>query len=122
MPKTLLIVDDEASMRRLYSRVFSCEGYSCTLTGSLSEAKNLLGSNSYDLLITDIQLGDGSGLELIELAKTFSGTKTIMISGAFELADLRFMASQHDVPAYFGKPFRVDDLLDAVEDLLERRG
>lgn len=118
MPKNLLIVDDQASMLRIYARVFSCEGYTYTLAKNLAEAKDLLLANFYDLLITDIQLGDGSGLELIDLAKKSGGTKAIMVSGAFELADLSFMARQHKVPVYFEKPFKVDDLLGAVEELL----
>ena len=121
MPGKLLIVDDENSMRRLYSRMFKNANYSLTLAGSLAEARGLMSANTYDLLITDLQLGDGSGMELVRQANDTGATRTIIISGAFALDDLRSMAMQYGVPAFFCKPFPTDGLLDTVARLLRER-
>lgn len=118
MPKKLLIVEDEASMRGFYSRLFSCGPYSFTLAGTLAEAKGLMSENSYDLLITDMELGDGCGTELVDLANGTGGTKSIIISGSYEPPELRALAMNHGAHVCFSKPFNTEDLLKAVTGLL----
>lgn len=118
MSKKVLVVDDQASMLKLYSRLLSGTRHSFTLAGSFTEAKGLLSANAYDLVITDLQLGDGSGLELIALANGAGCPRTMMVSGAFDPDELEFMALRHGVPAFFCKPFNADTLLKTVERLL----
>lgn len=122
MPQKLLIVDDEDSMCRFYARMFSGTPYSFTLAMSLAGAKALMSANAYDLLITDIQLPDGNGIELVKLANLSGGTRTIIVSGAYDHAELRTMADTHNVPVCFSKPFPTDDLLAAVAGLLAMAG
>ena len=119
MAKTLLIVDDEASMRKLYSRVFSSGGYAVSVAASLAEAIELTAANAFDLIITDFNLGDGKGTELIrELKKNGRPAKAVLISGSLTSEELLKTAAQHGIQACFGKPFNSEELIRTVSTLL----
>ncbi|OGR67135.1 MAG: hypothetical protein A2081_04895 [Elusimicrobia bacterium GWC2_61_19] len=91
-----------------------------TLAAGTGEARALMALNSYDLLITDMDLGDGFGTELIEIAYAGadSRTKVIMVTGSLEEPELRDVAAKYRLPGYFGKPFSVDALLTTVRNVL----
>lgn len=120
MAKSLLIVDDEQSMRRLYCRIFSGEGYDFTLAGNLAEAKDLLLTRNYDLVITDLILGDGAGTELIALAAgAASGPDVILVSGAIEAWEAPLFIEKYKLKHCFIKPFATGALVLAVKRLLD---
>jgi two-component system chemotaxis response regulator CheY len=119
MAKTLLIVDDEASMRKLYSRVFSSGGYAVSMAASLAEAMELAAANAFDLIITDFNLGDGEGTELIrELKKSGRPAKVVLISGSLTGEELLETAARHGIQACFEKPFNSEELIRTVSALL----
>jgi two-component system, NtrC family, response regulator HydG len=80
-------------------------GYGVDVADTLAQARVLLGSACYDLIITDYRLPDGRGIEIADTAKAM-GTKTVVITGfAFEGTDeLR----RHE---YLMKPVRPSELL-----------
>jgi CheY-like chemotaxis protein len=61
----ILIVDDEAGMQRLLSRVLERQGYAATPVGSAAAALQLIASENFDLVVTDIQMPEMDGLELL---------------------------------------------------------
>lgn len=117
MLKKILIVDDEESMRLLYTRVFSGAEYSFTLAASLAEARALINAASYDMLITDLILGDGHGTELIELAQGKDArTKAIIVSGAIGPGEILEFSEKYGLCGCFCKPFDIASLLRAVKN------
>lgn len=117
MLKKILIVDDEESMRLLYTRVFSVAEYSFTLAASLAEARALVNAASYDILITDLILKDGHGTELIELARgKDAGTKAIIVSGAIGPLEMLVYSEKYRLSGCFCKPFNIKALLRAVKN------
>lgn len=120
MPKRILAVDDEKSLRDLLLLAFSDYDYHVTVAGGVAEARELLSSNSYDLLITDLILADGAGTELVEFSAGRCGAaKSIMISGAVEPCEMPFFVEKYKLEGFFAKPFRIDDLLGKVRELLD---
>lgn len=120
MPASILIADDDAVMLGLYSRMFAGKGYSISMAASFTEASGLLGSKDYDLLITDFMFNDGVGTELIRLfhekkRKAKAAARSVMVTG-YPAAPGR--ARCPDVSAYFEKPFKIEDLLKTVRDVL----
>ena len=120
MPKRILIVEDDESLRRVYARLFDGIGYALTMASGTGEAMALLASGAYDLMITDYELGDGKGTELIEMvrAKVDGGGSIIMVSGSLETAELNSMAEQYRLAGCFPKPFSLEVLLNKVSEAL----
>ncbi|OGR41237.1 MAG: hypothetical protein A2X35_07520 [Elusimicrobia bacterium GWA2_61_42] len=120
MPKTILAVDDEESLLRLYERALSDRGYMITLANGTTRARALMGANSYDLLITDLMLGDGSGTELIELAAAGNGkTKCILITGSVKHCEMPLFAEKYGLKGFFEKPFSIEALQGLVKEILQ---
>lgn len=62
----LLVIDDEGDIRHLYAAELEDEGHKVATAGSCEEALALLRSQSFDLVVLDIQLDHESGLELLQ--------------------------------------------------------
>ncbi|RLC22412.1 MAG: sigma-54-dependent Fis family transcriptional regulator, partial [Deltaproteobacteria bacterium] len=65
----ILVVDDETSMREFLSVLLSKEGYKVSDAKNGKQALNMIQKNNYDLILTDIRLGDITGLEVLREAK-----------------------------------------------------
>ena len=77
----LLIVDDEASLRDLLAVVFEGEGGKVETAGSLAEARAALQKSEPDLILCDLMLPDGSGIDLLRDAKEkYPSIAVIMIT------------------------------------------
>jgi len=74
----ILVVDDETSMREFLDVLLSKEGYKVSQARNGKQALKMIQKNSYDLILTDIRLGDITGLEVLKKAKT-ANTDTIVI-------------------------------------------
>ena len=113
MGKTILIVEDDNQVRRLYAKVLGGEGYQLTLAECVADGCSLLARGSYDLVITDFQLGDGTGAAVMEAAR---GIKTILITGSVQRDELEALARRYDLAAYFEKPFLLQALLSKIRE------
>ncbi|MEP7282949.1 MAG: sigma-54 dependent transcriptional regulator [Rubrivivax sp.] len=100
----LLVVDDEPDLRTLYELTLVREGYDVECAGSLTEAWALLVLQPYDLVISDMRLPDGMGLELLarlEAARRPERTIVITAYGSPENAVEALKAGAYD---YLTKP------------------
>lgn len=112
MPKRVLIADDDKSVLKLYARLFSGENYIITMADSFAGAANLIESNSYDLLITDLMLQDGLGTELIRLFnKKRAGAKSLLVTGS---PDADAILKGTGITEYIEKPFKVEGFMALV--------
>lgn len=118
----VLIVDDEAQVRRLMGRILSGDGYRCALAGSVSEARELLEAERFQLAICDISLGAAvSGLDLAaEIRASCPGTAILMATAKNEPA-LAALATDIGAYGYMVKPFTADELRIDVANALYRR-
>ncbi|MBQ9578720.1 MAG: sigma-54-dependent Fis family transcriptional regulator [Ottowia sp.] len=77
----VLVVDDEPDLRNLYELSLVREGYQILSAGSVAEARALLAEQSFDVLITDMNLPDGQGLELLhDIARGQRRERSIVIT------------------------------------------
>ena len=65
----ILIVDDELSMRELLQIFFEGDGYTTTAVGSAEEALQVLSGEQFDLIISDLNMSNMSGLDLLKIVK-----------------------------------------------------
>ena len=112
----LLVVDDEPDLRTLYELTLLREGYDVESAGTLEEGWSLLqerGAGGFQLVITDMRLPDGSGLDLLRrLEETGRGEKAVVITAygsaenaveALKAALLAHPANPHAVAASFAE-------------------
>jgi two-component system nitrogen regulation response regulator GlnG len=118
MPKCILVADDDKAMLNIYTRLFCGTGYTISLASSFSEAARLIHAGDYDLLITDLVLGDGLGTELIKLfEKKRAGARSLLVTGS--VAEL----PPEQLPkVYFEKPFNFEVFMAAVTAALAGPG
>jgi two-component system response regulator PilR (NtrC family) len=119
-PPSLLVVDDEPDLRTLYELTLLREGYDIDTAGSVEEALGLLESRSYSLLITDMRLPDGTGLDLLRrLEQSGRGEKAIVITayGSAENAVEALKAGAYD---YLTKPVDLKQFRAVVASALGR--
>ncbi len=117
----ILIVDDELSMQEFLEIFFRREGYDVMTASDVTSATLCLESDDYDLLISDMQMPDGSGLDLLRVIREKSlDTLTIMIT-AFATTDSAITAMKEGAYDYITKPFKVDEIRLVVEKALEKK-
>jgi DNA-binding response OmpR family regulator/DNA-binding CsgD family transcriptional regulator len=108
--KRILFVDDEEEIRFLMDNVLRSAGYEVDTVETASDARSHVASRSYDLVIADNRLGDGSGITIANEAAG-RGMKTVIISG-YAISLSATDAASHEI---LMKPFRPAELLEAVE-------
>lgn len=85
---TILIIDDEEGLRRLLARVISLEGYSVIEAPSLKEARKKLAKEPVDIVLCDVRLPDGNGVEFTaELRNQYRNTEVILLTAYGDIAD-----------------------------------
>jgi DNA-binding NtrC family response regulator len=83
--KKILIVDDEANIRRLYRDELSDAGYQVVCAASWEEARAALGQERFDLVTLDIRMGDGpDGIEALRLIKDMQPGLPVVLVTAYE--------------------------------------
>jgi PAS domain S-box-containing protein len=116
----ILVVDDHADTVRVISALLERAGHRVVQAINLRSARDAALAESFDLLLCDIGLADGSGLDLMrELAST--GLRGVALSGFATAADI---ASSLDAGfiAHLTKPVRWDELIRQIEDATARPG
>ena len=107
----ILLVEDEYNVRVLLEHVLIDAGYEVDSAATVAEAKSLLASVHYDLLLADGRLPDGTGMMLADQAEE-GGIKALIITGyAFQLAEL----GRYE---FLMKPVRPAELVGAIERIL----
>src|SRR5436853_1028191 len=80
--RTVLLVEDHETTRITLSGVIEREGFKVTATASAGAAREKLRDEEFDLVVTDMRLPDGDGMELLDEAKRLSpGTPVILVTG-----------------------------------------
>ena len=117
----ILVADDERSMRELLSIVLKREGYDVVLAENGRQAIAELEHRPIDLLISDIQMPDMNGVEVLRAAKQINQDLAGIMVTAFASAETAIEALRMGAYDYIHKPFNVDELKIVVRNALERR-
>jgi two-component system KDP operon response regulator KdpE len=117
--QNILVVDDEAPMRRLLSSNLRASGYAVRSAADGSEALKLLEEHPFDLLLLDINIPGPNGLQVLAQARRATGVPVIMVSGRGRERD-KVEALDLGADDYLSKPFGVGELLARVNALLRR--
>jgi two-component system, NtrC family, nitrogen regulation response regulator GlnG len=117
----ILVVDDDDAIRVVISEALRREGHEVVTAANLSERKAALSQFDPDILITDVMLPDGNGLDGIpDLLAAKPGLPVIVLSAQNTLTTA-VRATEQGAFEYLPKPFDLDELCRAVADGLKRR-
>jgi PAS domain S-box-containing protein len=117
----ILIVDDEASVRKLVRTILGKEGYGCHVATDAEEARSLLREHPFDLVLCDIMMPGESGLSLIRhVSEAFPDTGIVMVT-AMDDPETAESALGFGVYGYVVKPFEPSQILISTVNALKRR-
>lgn len=116
----ILVVDDEAPVRRTLSRVLGSFGYECGLAGSVAEAREQLGSSSFDIVICDLRMPGESGMALVEELERNGTEIAVLMATGEDDPQIAHAATERGVDGYLIKPFSSNELLINVDCALEQ--
>jgi two-component system response regulator PilR (NtrC family) len=121
-PFSLLVVDDEPDLRTLYELTLLREGYDIDTAGSVEEALGHLGRRNYSLLITDMRLPDGTGLDLLHRLEEVGRREKAIVITAYGSAENAVEALKAGAYDYLTKPVDLRQFRSAVASALGRGG
>jgi len=104
----ILVVEDNASIRTLMQRVLKEQGHIITVAGTLKDAKAQIMNNDFDIVLTDSDLPDGDGVELVSMAKC-----RVIVSSGYSKDSLAIKKDFEFLP----KPFTIRELSDIVQSV-----
>ena len=117
----VLVVDDEESVVVTIKAILQLDGYNVATTTSGAQARAMVRDTEYDLVLTDLRLEDGDGLDVLKAVReSYPETVTIMLTGyaSLESAIQALRAGAYD---YLVKPSEVEELRSTVARGIERR-
>jgi two-component system KDP operon response regulator KdpE len=109
----ILVVDDETALRRFLSVSLSANGYRCLEAENAEQALALTAGQNPDLILLDLGLPDGSGIEVTRRVREWSRTPIIVISARGQETD-KIEALDAGADDYVTKPFGVGELLARI--------
>jgi two-component system, OmpR family, response regulator len=117
----ILVVDDDPEIRKLLARYVESQGFRVLLAASRRELEEKLASHSVDLVVLDVMLPDGSGLDICrDLRAQRAQVPIILLTALKEDVD-RIIGLEIGADDYMGKPFNPRELIARVRAVLRRR-
>ncbi|MCL8024771.1 response regulator transcription factor [Nocardioides bruguierae] len=119
-PADLLVVEDEASLRTVLGRTLSFAGHGVRTVGTVAAARDALAERLPDLVVLDVMLPDGSGLDLCAHVREHHPGVAVVFLTARDGVDDRLTGFALGGDDYLTKPFSVAELVARVQAVLRR--
>lgn len=116
--KTILVVDDDESMRKVLEYNITEEGYTLFSADSAKKGLELFKGNDIDLVITDLKMPDMSGIDLMRKIRAISPSALIIVITAFGTVDSAVESMKLGAFDYISKPFNREELRIVVKKAL----
>jgi two-component system response regulator PilR (NtrC family) len=117
----VLVVDDELSMREYLELLLHREGYAVTSVPGVKPACDTLARDGVDLVICDMKLGSGSGLDVLRAARALKEPPEVVLITAYGTPSAAVEAMREGAYDYICKPFDNEELRLLVQKALEKR-
>jgi DNA-binding NtrC family response regulator len=114
----ILVVDDERSLREFLTILLEKEGYEVTTSDTVASGSEAVVKGNFDLVMCDLKLPDGSGLEVLSKAQQQQVASPFIIITAHTTPQHALESLRAGAAEYLSKPFDVDDLKLILEKLL----
>ncbi len=121
MSRAILIVEDDQNLSGVLSRVLTREGYEVAVSSTVREGVEQLQKETPGIVLTDIYLPDGKGIEVLECARAISMEIDVIVMTANATVESAIEAMKKGAHDYLLKPFQVDELTHHVRKIFERK-
>src|SRR5262245_12134442 len=118
---TILVIDDERSMRDLLAIMLKKEGYQIHLAENGKTALNTINKNVFDLVISDIRLPDIDGIEILKHIKKVSPETDVILITAYASKETAVLALKNGASDYIYKPFDIDEMKIIIQRCISKR-
>jgi two-component system, NtrC family, response regulator PilR len=120
MTPSILIVDDEQSLREMLEIFLDREGYRVVTAGNGQEALQLFKKTPFSVVLTDIRMQPMDGLSLLKEIKALSPRTEVIMISAYANQETAMEAMNEGAYDFFPKPFSNQELKQVIEDALSR--
>ena len=120
MSGRILLVEDDASIATVISAALEEEGFEIACADSIAGRDRRLERETFDVMITDVVLDDGDGIESLGLIRSAHPAMPVIILSAQNTLDTAVRASDTGAFEYFPKPFDLDELVRTVRQAASR--
>lgn len=118
----LIFVDDEAAVRLTLSAILQQNGFHVTVAASAAEALELIARNHYDVLLSDLNIGEpGDGFTVVSAMRRLQPGAACFILTGYPDFESALLAIRNQVDDYFTKPAEVKSLINTIRQRLEGR-
>jgi DNA-binding NtrC family response regulator len=112
--QTLLLVEDDPALQMTIQMALEAQGYSVDAVSTTGDAKDRLAENPYPIVISDIYIDEGTGLDVLKAAKDRDPNCAVILMTGRGTMETVMAATRGGVFDYIAKPFDLDVMLDAV--------
>jgi two-component system alkaline phosphatase synthesis response regulator PhoP len=119
--RVILIVEDEVAIRAALAESLRLDGHRVVEAGTLAEGRALLAAQLPDLVLLDVRLPDGNGLELLREIRARGAEVPVLVLTARGAEEDRVLGFEHGCDDYVVKPFSLRELKLRMAALLRRR-
>jgi DNA-binding response OmpR family regulator len=116
----ILIVEDDQTFRETVLEILRDVGYKVKGARTLRKATKRLKKHAFDLVLTDLHLGEDSGFEVIQIANEKRPKAKIVLMSSRTDHELVEQGLATGAAKFIAKPFRVKELLETIEDILRK--
>lgn len=117
----ILVADDDAFFRKLYSEVLSSAGCRIATCADGSEAIALMQQQAYDLILTDMVMPGADGLQVLKASRSLENPPDVILVTSHASLESAIDALKNGARDYLVKPFNPDELRHVVKACLEQR-
>ncbi len=116
----LLIIDDEANMRDMLSRLLRRAGYRVETAADGQQGIERLAGGHYDFVLCDLKMPRMDGMQFLKAARERLSATTVIMMSAYGTIDTAVEAMKHGAYDYISKPFKIDEVVLTLKKAQER--
>ncbi|WP_298305227.1 nitrogen regulation protein NR(I) [uncultured Erythrobacter sp.] len=121
MAGSILLVEDDSAIATVITAALEDEGFAIRRCASIAQRDDHLSTVSFDVMLTDVMLEDGDGLQTLSAVRDAAPDMPVIVLSAQNTLDTAVRASDNDAFEYFPKPFDLDELVRAVKQAAASR-